>query len=207
MIDMVSELLTGKPPLHRDEVRASVRQTGLKYSYDEHHAHTVSRLALDLFDKTKKLHRLGDDNKLLLMAAAQLHDIGQFVSYGSHHKHSYYLIKSSQLIGLNPDQVELIANICRYHRKAMPKLTHESYRLLPPRERILVSKLAAILRVADAMDHDHSAKVQSFRIQYKRPHFSVKLIGQGNMLLEKWSLLKKCDLFEKTFKVKFSVRS
>ena len=207
LIDMVSELLTGKPPLHRDEVLASVRQTGLKYNYDEPHANTVSRHALDLFDKTKKLHRLGDENKLLLMAAAQLHDIGQFVNYASHHKHSYYLIKSSQLIGLRPEQVELIANISRYHRKAMPKLTHESYRLLPIRERVLVSKLAALLRVADAMDHDHSSKVESFRIQYERPHFSVKLIGQGNMLLEKWSLLKKCDLFEKVFKVKFSVRS
>jgi exopolyphosphatase / guanosine-5'-triphosphate,3'-diphosphate pyrophosphatase len=207
LIDMVSELLTGKPPLHRDEVLASVRQTGLKYSYDEHHAHTVSRLALDLFDKTRKFHRLGDENKLLLEAAAQLHDIGQFVSYASHHKHSYYLIRASQLIGLKPDQVELIANISRYHRKAMPKLTHESYRMLPPRERLVVSKLAALLRVADAMDHDHSSKVHGFRIQYKRPHFSVKLIGQGDMLLEKWSLLKKCDLFEKIFKVKFGVKS
>ncbi|HUO57978.1 MAG TPA: Ppx/GppA phosphatase family protein [bacterium] len=207
LIDMVSELLTGKPPLHRDEVLGSARRTGLKYSYDELHANTVSRLSLELFDKTKKLHRLGDEHKLPLEAAAQLHDIGQFVNYAAHHKHSYYLIKASQLIGLKPDQVELVANISRYHRKAMPKLTHENYRLLPPRDRVVMCKLAAILRVADAMDHDHSSNVQGFRIQYKKPHFSVKLLGQGDMLLEKWSLLKKCDLFEKVFKVKFSVRS
>ena len=207
LIDMVSELLTGKPPVHRDEVLASVRQIGAKYSYDEHHAHTVSRLALDLFERTKKFHRLGDENRLLLEAAAHLHDIGQFVSYASHHKHSYYLIRAAQLIGLKPEQVEMIANIARYHRKAMPKMTHENYRLLPPRERLVVCKLGAILRVADAMDHDHSSKVQDFRIQYKRPHFAVKLIGQGDMLLEKWALLKKCDLFEKTFKVKFAVKS
>jgi exopolyphosphatase / guanosine-5'-triphosphate,3'-diphosphate pyrophosphatase len=207
LIDMVSELLTGKPPQHRDEVLASVRQTGLKYSYDEHHAHTVARLSLDLFDKTRKFHRLGEENKLLLEAAAQLHDIGQFVSYASHHKHSYYLIRASQLIGLRPDQVNLVANISRYHRKAMPKLAHENYRLLPPRERVLVCKLAALLRVADAMDHDHAGSVEGFRIQYKRPHFTVKLEGRGNMLLEKWALLKKCDLFEKIFRVKFSVKS
>ncbi len=207
LIDMVSELLTGKPPLHRDEVLGSIRQTGLKYKYDEPHADTVARLALDLFDKTKKLHRLGDENKLLLEAAARLHDIGQFVSYASHHKHSYYLIRSSQMIGLNPHQVNLIANVSRYHRKAMPKLAHENYRSLLPRDRVLVTKLAALLRVADAMDHDHSSKVHSFRAEFKRPNFSVKLTGQGDMLLEKWSLLKKCDLFEKTFKVKFSVRS
>ncbi len=205
LIDMVPELLTGKPPLRHDEVMGSVRQTGLKFAYDEAHANTVSRLALDLFEKTRKLHRLGDDNKLLLEAAAHLHDIGQFVNYASHHKHSYYLIRSSQIVGLKPEQAELVANIARYHRKSTPKLKHDNYRLLPPRERLLVCKLASLLRIADAMDHDHSSKVQSFRIRYKRPHWAVQLVGSGDMLLEKWSLLKKCDLFEKTFKVKFSV--
>jgi len=207
LIDMVSELLTGKPPLHRDEVLAAAKQVGLRYAYDEPHANTVARLSVELFDKTKKLHRLGDDNRLLLEAAASLHDIGQFVNYAAHHKHSYYLIRSTQLMGLNDHQLELVANIARYHRKAMPLLKHDSYRELEPRDRVLVSKLAAILRVADAMDHEHASKVQGFTVQYKRPHFSVALRGHHDLLLEKWSLLKKCDLFEKVFRVKFSVRS
>jgi exopolyphosphatase/guanosine-5'-triphosphate,3'-diphosphate pyrophosphatase len=188
-------------------VLASLRQTGQKYRYDEPHAETVAKLSLELFDKTKKLHRLGDENKFLLEAAAHLHDIGQFINYASHHKHSYYLIRSSQHIGLNSAQVNLIANIARYHRKAMPKATHDNYRSLVPREKLIVSKLSALLRLADAMDRDHSSRVKTFRAEFKRPHFSVKLIGQGDMLLERWALLKKCDLFEKTFKVKFSVRS
>lgn len=207
LIDMVPEFLTGMPVQHRDEVLASIRQTGFKYRYDEPHAEIVAKLSLDLFEKTKKLHRLGDEYKLLLEAAARLHDIGQFISYASHHKHSYYLIRASQLIGLNPHQLDLIANIARYHRKAMPKATHENYRALPLKERIIVSKLASLLRLADAMDRDHSSRVKSFRVEFKRPNFSVKLIGQGDMLLERWALLKKCDLFEKTFKVKFAVRS
>jgi exopolyphosphatase/guanosine-5'-triphosphate,3'-diphosphate pyrophosphatase len=207
LLDMVSELLTGRPPLHRDEVLASARRTGSKYAYDERHADTVSRLAMDLFDKTKKLHRLADDHKLVLEVAARLHDIGQFVNYNAHHKHSYYLIRSSPLVGLHQDQVEIAANVSRYHRKAIPKMTHESYRLLRPRDRVLVSKLAAILRVADAMDHEHASKVNSFRIRYKRPHFSLKLMGKGDLSLEKWALLRKGDLFEKVFKVKFSVKS
>jgi len=207
LIDMVPEFLTGKAPLHRDEVLASIRQTGQKYKYDEPHAETVARLSLELFDKTKKLHRLGDENKLLLEAAAHLHDIGQYISYASHHKHSYYLIRASQHIGLNPNQVNLIANIGRYHRKAMPKATHDNYRSLLPREKIIVSKLASILRIADAMDRDHSSRVKSFRVEFKKPHFAIKLVGQGDMLLERWALLKKADLFQKTFKVKFSVRS
>jgi exopolyphosphatase/guanosine-5'-triphosphate,3'-diphosphate pyrophosphatase len=207
LIDMVPEFLTGKPVQHREEVLASIRQTGTKYRYDEPHAETVAKLSLELFDKTKKLHRLGDEFKLTLEAAARLHDIGQFVSYASHHKHSYYLIKASQLIGVNPDQLELIANIARYHRKAMPKATHENYRALLLKDRVIVSKLASLLRLADAMDRDHSSRVKGFRAEFKRPTFSVKLIGHGDMLLERWALLKKCDLFEKTFKVKFAVRS
>ncbi len=207
LIDMVSELLTGKPALHRDDVMGSLLQTGLKYSYDGQHAHTVTRLALDLFRKTRTFHRLGDEHILLLESAALLHDIGQFVSYAAHHKHSYYLIKAAPLIGLNQNQIEMIANIARYHRKAIPRTVHENYRVLGPKEKIIVSKLAAILRIADAMDHDHSSNVQGFNIQYKRPQFSIKLIGRGDMLLEKWALMKKCDLFEKTFKVKFSVRN
>lgn len=207
LIEMVSELLTGKSPLRRDEVMASIRQTGLKYSYDEIHAETVARLSLELFDKTKKLHRLGEENKLLLEAAARLHDIGQFVSYTAHHKHSYYLIKASQLIGLKPEQVDVVANIARYHRRAMPKSIHENFRNLQPHWKMVVAKLASILRVADAMDHDHSGRVQGFRVQYKKPHFSMKMVGQGDLLLERWALLKKCDMFEKVFKVKFSVKS
>ncbi len=207
LIDMVSELLTGRPTQRRDEILGTVKQTGIKYSLDQPHADTVTRFALELFDRTRKLHRLGEDNRLLLEVAAQLHDIGQFISYGSHHKHSYYLIRSSQLMGLTPYQVELVANIARYHRKALPKSSHDNYRLLPAREKLLVSKLAAILRIADALDHDHASKVYSFTVQYKKPHFSLKLQGQGDMLLERWALLKKSDLFEKVFKVKFSVKS
>jgi exopolyphosphatase/guanosine-5'-triphosphate,3'-diphosphate pyrophosphatase len=207
LIDMVSELLSGKPPLHRDEVLAAAKLLGQKYQYDESHALQVAKLSVELFDKTKKLHRLGDDNRLLLEASAYVHDIGQFVNYAAHHKHSYYLIRSSQIMGLNDHQLELVANIARYHRKATPLLKHDSYRALAPKDRILVSKLASLLRVADAMDHEHASKVQGFKVQYKRPHFSVTLRGHDDLLLEKWSLLKKSDLFQKTFKLKFSVRS
>lgn len=207
LIDMVSELLTGKPPLHRDEVMESIQRTGTRYNFDQKHAETVSKLALELFDKTRKLHRLSDEFKLILEAAARLHDIGQFVNYAAHHKHSYYLIKATPLIGLKPDQVDLIANISRYHRKALPKATHDNFRILDLRQKALVWKLASILRVADAMDHDHSGRVQGFRILSTRPQFAIKMIGKGDLLLERWALMKKCDMFEKTFKVKFQVRS
>jgi exopolyphosphatase/guanosine-5'-triphosphate,3'-diphosphate pyrophosphatase len=205
LIEMVTEFLTGKRPLHRQEVVGALKQVGLKYAFDEAHAATVTHLALTLFDNTRALHKLDDDQRLLLEVASQLHDIGQFINYGSHHKHSYYLLKATQLVGLHRDQLEIIANVARYHRKACPKMEHENYRALSPTQRQIVSKLAAILRLADAMDHEHSSKVTGFIMLKKANNFSLKLKGQGDLLLERWALLRKCDLFEKVFKVRFSV--
>jgi len=84
-----------------DELLASALQLGRKYHFDEPHAERVARFASELFDRTRRLHRLEDGDRLLLEVAAWLHDIGQYVSYASHHKHSYYLIRSSHLVGLD----------------------------------------------------------------------------------------------------------
>ncbi len=205
LIEMVTELLTGKRPLHRQEVVGALRQVGLKYTYDEAHAAAVTKLALELFDDTQSMHGLGDDERLILEVAAQLHDIGQFINYGSHHKHSYYLLKATQLVGLHSDQVEVIANVARYHRKACPKMEHENYRALTPVQRLVVNKLAAILRLADAMDHEHSSKVSGFTLEKKGKHFNLRLKGQGDLLLERWALLRKRDLFEKVFRGRLTV--
>jgi exopolyphosphatase/guanosine-5'-triphosphate,3'-diphosphate pyrophosphatase len=206
LIEMVTELLTGKRPLHRQEVVGALRQVGLKYAYDEAHAAAVTKLALELFDATHGLHGLGDDERLILEVAAQLHDIGQFINYGSHHKHSYYLIKATQLVGLHSDQVEVIANVARYHRKACPKIEHENYRALTSAQRQVVNKLAAILRLADAMDHEHSSKVTGFTLDKKGKRFTLRLKGKGDLLLERWALLRKRDLFEKVFRGHLTVQ-
>jgi exopolyphosphatase/guanosine-5'-triphosphate,3'-diphosphate pyrophosphatase len=205
--ELVPQILTGTLPQHREELLTSIRATGLKYHYDETHATLVAQLAIKLFDQTQSIHRLNNEYRLLLEAAAHLHDIGQYISYSSHHKHSYYLIRSSQLLGLNPNQIELIALIARYHRKSFPQTKHLEYRALSVKDRLLVSKLAAILRLADAMDNQHESNVQSFSIHYQRPLLSIQLHGTGKMLMERWSLLKKSDLFAKLFKVKISIRN
>jgi exopolyphosphatase/guanosine-5'-triphosphate,3'-diphosphate pyrophosphatase len=203
--EMASELKTGRPSTHRKEAISSAVQLGRKYNYDEAHAHRVSRLAVELFDQTRKLHGLEEGDRLLLEVSAQLHDIGQFVSFSSHHKHSFYLIKSSHIVGLDDDSEEIVANVARYHRKSLPRLKHDSYRVLSPSRRNRVSRLAALLRVADALDYEHSGKVRRFRIGLQNKRVTLRLQGAGDLLLEKWSLLRKSDLFERVFKVKFSV--
>jgi exopolyphosphatase / guanosine-5'-triphosphate,3'-diphosphate pyrophosphatase len=205
LIDMIQELFGEKRPLRRDQVLASAIQLGRKYMFDEQHGTTVARYAARLFDETRSLHNLGMEFRLLLEVAALLHDIGNFINSADHHKHTYYLLSVSPLIGLTQTQLAIVANVARYHRKSMPKPQHDGFRTLSSKERVVVSKLSALLRLADAMDNEHASKVESFSVEYKKPKLTIRMRGEGDLLLEKWALAKKAPMFEDVFSVKFSI--
>jgi exopolyphosphatase/guanosine-5'-triphosphate,3'-diphosphate pyrophosphatase len=205
LIDMVQELYGEKKHMYRDQVIASAMQVGKKYMFDEQHGTTAARLAVQLFDETRTLHNLNIEYRLLLEVAALLHDIGNFVNVTDHHKHTQYLLTATPVIGLSQQQMALVANIARYHRKSFPKPQHDAYRVLSSKDRVIVSKLAAMLRMADAMDNEHASKVSSFSVEYKKPKFVLKLKGDGDLLLEKWALVKKSPMFEEVFSVKVSI--
>ncbi|MGO9643126.1 MAG: HD domain-containing protein [Candidatus Bathyarchaeia archaeon] len=206
LIDMADKLRTGEfEPLSRAQVITSAHLLGRKYDYEQQHAGTVARFALDLFDSTMKLHKLGNDERLLLEVAALLHDVGYYISVTNHHKHSYYIINSSPLIGLDGIQKALIANVVRYHRKSIPKANHREFYELTPKQRRIVLKLAAILRLAEALDREHVNRVKNIRVNKIGNKFRIFLEGEGDMLLEKWALSHGCQLFEKTFKKKVQI--
>lgn len=207
LLDMVPDLLENKKDLHRDQVLASALQLGRRYSFDEQHGYSTRRHALDLFDKMRDIHHLGDESRLLLEVAALLHDVGQFVNISGHHKHSQYLIAASPIVGLSEVQRLVVSNVARYHRKTPPSLRHEHYKMLQPKDRLVVTKLSAILRLADALDAEHGSKVTGVSIELKRPKLAIKLRGEGDLLLEKWSLSRKAALFEEVFGVKLSLET
>ena len=122
------------------------------YNADCGHSLQVARLAAQLFDQLCPLHHLGREERSLLEAAAQLHDTGFLVSHSQHHKHSYYLIRNSELLGFTEDEKELIANIARYHRKSFPEMKHQQFAALSKKDQRTVRILAAILRVADGLE-------------------------------------------------------
>jgi exopolyphosphatase/guanosine-5'-triphosphate,3'-diphosphate pyrophosphatase len=206
LVDMVQDLYGDKKHVHREQVVASAMQVGRKYTFDEQHGSIVARFAVKLFDETRTLHNLEPAARLLLEVAALLHDIGTFISANDHHKHTQYLLKATPLIGLNEDQMAIVGNVARYHRKSFPKVAHESYRVLSAKDRVVVSKLAAILRLADAMDNEHASKVSDFTVEFKKPRFIVGLKGDGDMLLEKWALANKAPLFEEVFSARVVVQ-
>ncbi len=180
-------------------------EVGRRYNFDEPHGRTVAWLAKELFHQTQSLHKLDSSFSLYLELAALLHDIGQFISYNGHHKHTYYLLTNAPFVGLLPREQQLVASIARYHRKSPPKPQHPSFSALDFQDREPVRKLSAILRVADALDRQHQSCVQEISVTVSDFETLLKIRGQGDMLLESWAAKKKADMFEDVFQTELSV--
>ncbi len=172
-------------------------RVGRKYRFDEAHGKTVSNLALQLFDDLASKHKLGARERILLHAAALLHDVGDFIRYEGHHKHSYYLIMCSDIMGLQPEERELVANVARYHRKSAPTIEHENFRELSRTSRSKVKALAGILRIADALDREHLGKVKELRCAVRGSELQVSLGGsEEDLALELWTVKSKAGLLK-----------
>jgi exopolyphosphatase/guanosine-5'-triphosphate,3'-diphosphate pyrophosphatase len=183
----------------RDPRRRSVFELGRRCNFDEKHALQVARLALVLFDQLAPLHKLGPAERELLEYAALLHDIGWHIGHSSHHKHSLYLIKNGDLEGFSLNELDILANAARYHRKSMPKKSHPEYVALNPRARDLVWKLASFVRIADALDRGHYGNVLSLRTISRDTSVSILLETTADPALELWAARLKGDMFRATF--------
>ncbi len=172
---------------------------GRRYQFEESHAVQVCRLALSLFDQLQALHGLGEEEQRMLMSAALLHDTGFYISYQRHHKHSQYLISQSELPGFSSQEMQLIGMVARYHRKNEPSDRHVDYSALETEDKTRVRKMAALLRVADALDREHRAKVKSIHVEIGPEVVVVRAECAGDILLESWGVQKKADLFRREF--------
>jgi len=186
--------------------RRNVLYLARRCHYPETHSHHVAQLATGLFDQTQPLHQLGEREREWLEYAALLHDVGYLINSRQHHKHAYYLIKNSDLSGLTADEIEMIANIARYHRRALPDSKHESLKTLPARNRRTLEMLSALLRIADGLDRSHFSVIQSLDVALGKP-VTIRLRTSGDPELETWAARTRADLFEKVFKrpVKFEI--
>ncbi|MGM3307922.1 Ppx/GppA phosphatase family protein [Anabaena sp. WFMT] len=199
---------------NRLRYQGSIRQRNVlkiakKYQINLEHSDRVAAFALSLFDQTQgKLHNWDKDEKQLLWAAAILHNCGHYISHSSHHKHSYYLIRNGELLGYNETEIEIIANLARYHRKSAPKKKHENYRnLLHKEHRQMVSQLSAILRLAVALDRRQIGAVSRVQCEYFPNVHELKMLIFPSSLgddcaLELWNLDYKKGVFEEEFGLK-----
>ncbi len=201
LLDLVEDLTVHAQHVSNQEreVAGAAVALGRRYRFDEPHARHVARLALSLFDQLEELHRLGEVERRILLGAALLHDIGQYVSYRKHHKHSLYLIIHGELSVFSPVEIPLVALVARYHRRALPKPGHFVWEELDASDRDRVTKLAAILRVADALDREHLQRVDSVVAEVGTDAVTLAVTGRGDLLLEHWALDKKGALFKRAF--------
>ena len=195
--------LTGKedPALYTSSIQ-SAKAIGEKYRFSADHAFHVADLSVRLFDQLQKEHGLGPRDRLLLRVAAILHEVGGFVSSRSHHKHSYYLISNSEIFGLRREELQIVALVARYHRRNFPRPTHLEYMMLPRESRMAVSKLAAILRVADALDRGHAQQIRDIQVEREGGEFVIYVRGLPDLALERRALEVKADLFEEIYGLK-----
>lgn len=182
-----------------NQVRRSAVDLGRRFEFDEPHARHVAKLCKILFQNLRDEHRLEPRYELLLSVAAILHEIGLYIGTGSYHKHTMYLIQNSELFGLSRSDVAIIALIARYHRRSSPKPTHPSYAALSRDERIAVMKMAALLRVADALDTAHHQRLHELRINRESGRLVISLPQVDDLSLEQLALRQTGSLFEETF--------
>jgi exopolyphosphatase/guanosine-5'-triphosphate,3'-diphosphate pyrophosphatase len=198
----LAENLVAHPYHENEQDRATLEGAlalGRRFDFEEAHGAQVGRLALSLFDQLATLHKLGERDRRILLAAAVLHDIGIYISYKGHHKHSLYVLQHSEIADLSPREMLMVANVARYHRKGPPADDHPDYIRLSEDERERVSMLAALLRLADALDREHLQRVSDVTAAFRGSELLLTVDGNGDLALERWALARKADLFRDLF--------
>jgi len=192
------------------DVRArSVLSVARRFDYDVAHSHHVARLAMQIFDDTKELHELSDQDRKLLQYAAILHDIGYHIAHNNHHRHALYLIKNSEMPGFTGDEIAMMGAMVRYHRGSLPRKSadsksrreHEDYYALDRKQRGRLLRLASILQIADGLDRSHRQSISDVacRIEHNAVTFIPTLVAESE--LELWSAERKSTWFAEIFDV------
>ncbi|HYQ80155.1 MAG TPA: HD domain-containing protein, partial [Anaeromyxobacteraceae bacterium] len=192
------ELARSAPAPDRSTGEALV-EFGRRFAFDERHARHVAGLALRLYDAAARLHRLPAAARRLLEAAALLHDVGHSVSPHRHHRHTYYLVANADLPGLADRERELVALVARYHRRSAPSRSKADLQALGAAELRTVRTLAALLRVADALDRSHQQLVRSLDLELRGRAARLRLRASGPVDLEAWDVRREAPLFRRVF--------
>jgi exopolyphosphatase/guanosine-5'-triphosphate,3'-diphosphate pyrophosphatase len=182
-----------------DPRRRSVMDLARRCDWHKTHSEQVAKICLKLFDELRLLHGMSAAERELIEYGALLHDIGWHIGRDQHHKHSMYLILHGDLKNFSEDEIKVIANIARYHRKAKPKAKHDTYSSLPARLRKVVDVGSAFLRLSDGLDRSHSSVIQDLRCKIEDKKVKCTLMAKSDAELEIWGARRKRDWFEEVF--------
>lgn len=202
VLHMTRSIREGSTVLFPEQTIAAGVNLARKYQADEKHGLHVAALARVIFQATRSQHQMGEREQLLLEVASIVHDIGTYVAARGHHRHSYYLLVNSEVFGLSRTDLEIVANLARYHRREGPQSDHPAYASLPRAARLTVNRLAGILRVADALDKGHTQRVQQPRVTVVEDELQIEVEPGEDLALERLALESKGSLFEEVFGLK-----
>ena len=208
IIDRLREIeAESRPPLPNltDPRLRGVHAVGRRFEYEEAHSHHIARLAEQIFDAFAPSHGLNRHQRTMLSAAAILHDVGYHIAHESHHKHSLYLIRNSELTGFSEAERNVIANVSRYHRGATPKERHPDFAILGPEDRKTVWQLGSILRVAESLDRSHDGRIHEVRCTLDRDTAHIQLRGNGDCEKEIWAAENRREMMEQAFNRRITV--
>ena len=187
------------------EQRRVVEQMARRYGVDIQHARKVAELAHGLFEALQPVHRLPPTFGKLLEASAYLHDIGHYVSDTAHHKHSYYLVAHSDLPEFTDNERQMIALLCRYHRKSMPAARHSPFQTFDADSRRAITLLTPLLRIADSLDRSHEQRVAGIDVQLRNGSMLVALQSAVDLDLELWAVERVADTFRETYQMQLAM--
>ncbi len=196
---LIADMFREEPDPFDDDIIASTIAIGEKFRFERCHAESVVRNSIKIFNCIQKTFGLSNRLRILLRVAALLHDVGRFVDTRKHHKHSHYLVSNMHLPGISEREMQVIAVAVRYHRKAIPSTSHPEYTSLYPNDKVQVCQLAAILRVADALDRAHMDKFAKMNVSRREDTLLVRAPLLSDLALEKLYLKKKSNLFREVY--------
>jgi exopolyphosphatase/guanosine-5'-triphosphate,3'-diphosphate pyrophosphatase len=203
--EMVGASAAAAPPVDPMQL---VREFADRCRTDRRHVEQVRLLALSLFDQIGGAVGCAPDERHILEAASILHDVGQLVSYKSHHRHSYQLIMHADRIGLGARERSLVALVSRYHRRRGPKKSDPEFAALTADDQALVRRVAGLLRVADGLDRGHTAVVDQVTAELTKKRLILRIAPRragANMALEGWAARRKADVLQKVIGRKITI--
>ncbi|MCL1894309.1 MAG: Ppx/GppA family phosphatase [Holophagaceae bacterium] len=180
-----------------NQLNSSCLTLGRKFFFDEPHALQVQFLSLSIFDQIQEYIGLDSTHRHILSAASLLHDIGYFISDKRHHKHSYYIVINSEILGLDYKDLQLVASIIRFHRKSEPSVRNSEFTALSEEDQFKMVRFAGILRLADSLDTEHIQRVKTLKIEDVGDKLKLNIEASGDLMLEKWSFTKKSQMLSK----------
>ncbi len=183
------------------------RSFARRLEYDQRHAEHVRELSIMLFDQLQPVHHLPAQSRVLLEAGALLHDVGHMVSHRGHHKHGEYLALNGDIVGLEARDRAVVAALVRYHnRKSVPARHHTAYSSLTSNDQRIARRLAAILRIAEALDHSHRQRVANLDASFRRGAVGLQISARGDAAEDLLDANRSAELFEKEFHVRVYFR-